>query len=81
MQDYNDVEILKGKEIVEKCKKEFIKSAQYYKKDNDNSLDYDMLRNDKQWHENVIKYYNYLIDESISKCRKCNTLYTKSNCL
>ena len=68
MQDYNEVELIKGKEIVEKCKKEFIKSAQYYKKDDINSLDYDMLKNDRQWYDNIIKYYNSLINESLNKC-------------
>lgn len=68
MQDYNEVELIKGKEIVEKCKNEFIKSAQYYKKDDSNSIDYDMLKNDRQWYDNIIKYYNSLINESINKC-------------
>lgn len=68
MQNFNDAEISKGKEILEKCKNKFMKSAQYYKKDDNNSLDYEMLKNDKQWHENLVKYYNCLIDESISKC-------------
>ena len=70
MQDFNEEQVLEGKTILEKCKHEMMKSAEDYKKDGSNSLDYDMLKNDAQWYKNLVKYYNFLIDESISKYGK-----------
>lgn len=70
MQDFNEEQVLEGKTILEKCKHEMMKSAEDYKKDGSNSLDYDMLKNDVQWYKNLVKYYNFLIDESISKYGK-----------
>ena len=67
MQNYNEDEILEGKKIIEKCNHEKMKSAEDYKNDDSNSLNYDMLKNDAQWYENIVEYYNCLIDESIKK--------------
>ena len=67
MQNYNEDEIISGKKIIEKCKHENMKSAEDYKKDDSNSLNYDMLKNDAQWYKNIVEYYNFLIDESVSK--------------
>ena len=67
MQNYNEDEIIAGKKIIEKYKNENMKSAEDYKKDDSNSLNYDMLKKDTQWYKNIVEYYNCLIDESINK--------------
>ena len=70
MLNYNEDEFLEGKRILENAKHKGMKLAENYKKDDSNSLDYEMLNKDAKWYENLIKYYNFLIDESISKYEK-----------
>ena len=67
MQNYNEDQILEGKKIIEKCKHEMMKSSEDYKKNDSTTLDYDILKKDSQWYNNIVKYYNCLIHESINK--------------